>query len=94
MEVEWNPKTVLNFIKTCRSHGGIPAFRTRYAGARLKLDHGYKVIGICLGGGDEEPVDFINVPEEIVDELEERVGDWRYLFARYSMELGKPPIIR
>lgn len=73
------------WIKQCIMGGGLPMFRTRYAGARWDDN---MVMAICYG--DEEPPlsggFFKDVPEEDVKKMEEAAGDWRWIVEKYGDE--------
>ena len=71
------------WIKGCIMGGGLPMFRTRYAGARWGDD---MVMAVCYG--DEEPPIsggfFTDVPEEDIERMERETGDWRWIVEKYG----------
>ncbi len=85
---EWNRENVKNFIVACRKDEGIPMFKTRYAGGRIKVGDKNSVIGICWGGYNRFPnsVVFVNVPDEDIEFLERGTGDWLRLMERFDLK--------
>ena len=80
----WTAENVLDWIATCEIQGGIPVFRTRYAGVRFDR----QVEGRCYGGtGPEITTVFTGVPPEIIERMEETTGDWRWLKAELAKQL-------
>jgi len=74
------------FIEKCRKAGGTPIFRTKYSGKRLP---GNAVIVACYGKGREVPGGtIVNVPEELIAEMEKRVGDWKWLAERLGIPVS------
>lgn len=73
------------WVKRCIKAGGLPVFRTRFAGARWG---GNMVLAACYG--DEEPPIaggfFKNVPEEDIAKMEEAAGDWKWIVEKYGDE--------
>jgi len=69
-----------SFLERCLAAGGIPIFRTKYGGKRLP---GNAVIAACWGKGEEVPGGTItDVPSHIIEEMEKRPGDWKWLRER------------
>jgi len=76
-------EAIRRFISECLSAGGIPIFRTKYGGRRLK---GNSVVAACWGAGDKVPGGTItDVPPDIIAEMERRVGDWKWLASRLGI---------
>lgn len=72
-----------SFIARCTAAGGVPIFRTKYGGRRLP---GNSVIAACWGKGKEVPGGTItDVPSDIIAEMEERTGDWKWLRERLGV---------
>jgi len=72
-----------NFISKCIAAGGVPIFRTKYGGKRLP---GNAVIAACWGKGKEVPGGTIlDVPPDIIAEMERRTGDWKWLAERLGI---------
>ncbi len=68
---------IKEFIEKCLAAGGTPIFRTRYGDRRLP---GNAVIAACWGKGKEVPGGMItDVPPHIIEEMEKRPGDWKWL---------------
>lgn len=77
-------EAIRSFISKCVAAGGVPIFRTKYGGKRLPNN---SVIAACWGKGKEVPGGTIlNVPSEVISEMEKRTGDWKWL----SERLGSP----
>jgi hypothetical protein len=72
---------IRDFIKICLNYGGVPVFRTRYAGKRLDN----LVLGICYRGRVKAHMWFKNVPSDILDLMERTTGDWHWLLERYPI---------
>jgi len=71
---------IKDFIEKCLAAGGIPVFRTKYMGNRLP---GNKVIAACYGKGPQVPGGTItDVPTHLIEEMEKRTGDWKWLRER------------
>lgn len=70
---------IRDFIKLCLDYGGVPVFRTRYAGKRFDN----LVLGICYRGKVKAHMWFKNVPSDVLEEMERTTGDWRWLLQRY-----------
>jgi len=71
------------WLKACIMGGGLPMFRTRYAGARWGEN---MVMAVCYGE-EEPPISggfFIDVPEEDIERMEKETGDWRWLVEKYG----------
>lgn len=89
-------KKVIPFIRSCIDVGGVPMFRTKYAGERWKND---RVMIVCYGNADEVPGGFLeNVPGEDVAFMESKTGEWRDILRKYGsaedqrlVELSKTP---
>ena len=87
MVEEWKPEAVTDFILVCRRQKGIPTFTTQFAGKRFEFDSSNAVLVKCWGGdGPEISRYFYKVPKEDIEIIEESVGDWRKLLAKYSPE--------
>jgi len=72
-----------SFLSKCLAAGGVPIFRTRYGDKRLPNN---AVIAACWGKGKEVPGGTIlNVPEDIIVEMERRAGDWKWLRERLGV---------
>ena len=86
IKLPWTPENVKRFILECRADGGIPMFRTHYAGIPFEYAGQRAVVAICWGGYGRAPdsVLFFNVPEDIIKELEREKGDWKFLLLRYG----------
>jgi hypothetical protein len=86
---EWSPQAVKEFIYTCRAGGGIPMFKTGFGG--IRFEDGRTVLAICYA--PEKPIDskvFVRVPQEEIQELEHRVGDWKYLWNKFAPDSPLP----
>lgn len=71
------------WIKNCIMSGGLPMFRTRYAGARW----GDEMVMATCYGEEEPPISggfFIDVPSEDIDKMEKSTGDWRWIVEKYG----------
>ena len=76
-------EAIRKFIRECVAAGGVPIFRTKYGGRRIK---GNGVVAACWGAGDRVPGGTIyNVPPDIIREMEEKVGDWKWLAERLGI---------
>jgi len=78
-------ETVGKWVKECIMGGGLPMFRTRYAGARWGEN---MVMAVCYGE-EEPPLSggfFIDVPEEDIERMERETGDWRWIVEKYGDE--------
>jgi len=65
------------FIKKCLAAGGVPIFRTKYGGKRFP---GNAVVVACWGAGEKVKGGMItDVPTDIIEEMEKRTGDWKWL---------------
>jgi hypothetical protein len=73
---------IRDFIKLCLNYGGVPVFRTRYAGKRFDN----LVLGVCYRGRVKAHMWFKNVPSDILDLMERTTGDWRWLLERYPIK--------
>jgi len=74
---------IREFIRKCKAAGGVPIFRTKYGGKRLP---GNAVIAACWGKGKEVPGGTIlDVPPELIEEMERRAGDWKWLEERLGV---------
>jgi len=79
---KWSPEGVKEFILACRTKGGLPMFRTGFAGVRFREG---SVLAYCYA--PREPVDsvvFTETPPEQILELERTVGDWRVLWSKFA----------
>ena len=73
-------RDLLEWAVKCRLAGGVPTVRTRFAGERLRLQDGRRVvIASCYGAADEVPGGVFEVSEELFEELDRREDDWRLL---------------
>lgn len=81
---EFGSRSVSEFIVSCRADGGIPQFKTSYAGEEFESDSEPAVMGVCYSGGRQPGVVFTDVPEEEVDLMEKRSGDWRRLIREHG----------
>ncbi|MEM2187802.1 MAG: hypothetical protein QW692_01850 [Nitrososphaerota archaeon] len=71
------------WMKQCIMSGGLPMFRTRYAGMRW----GENMVMATCYGEEEPPLSggfFIEVPEEDIAKMEEATGDWRWIVEKYG----------
>jgi len=91
---------IVTFISDCRLRdGGIPSFRTGFAGLPFKQDSTYYIKGVCwLGSNLVESRDFRNVPGEDFDYLRTHSDDWRYLMRKYATKelleaVEKAPVV-
>ncbi len=86
LKAPWNKDYVIKFILDCREDGGIPMFRTKYAGIPIEYAGTRAVIGICWGGRGNAPDSILlyDVPKDVVKELEREKGDWKYLLMKYG----------
>jgi len=76
-------EAIRSFIAKCTSAGGVPIFRTKYGGKRLPNN---SVVAACWGKGSEVPGGTItNVPVDIINEMEKRAGDWKWLAERLGV---------
>ena len=76
-------ETLRRFIRECVNAGGVPIFRTKYGGRRIK---GNGVVAACWGAGEKVKGGTItNVPPDIIEEMEKRVGDWKWLAKRLGI---------
>jgi hypothetical protein len=82
---KWSPEEVKSFVVACRTQGGVPMFRTRYAGERFRGDG---VMAICYAGPLMTTV-FEDVPPEEIEKMEKMVGEWKLLAPELSS--GLPP---
>jgi hypothetical protein len=82
---KWSPEEVKSFVVACRTQGGVPMFRTRYAGERFRGDG---VMAICYAGPLMTTV-FEDVPPEEIEKMEKMVGEWKLLAPELSSSL--PP---
>lgn len=78
-------QTIGKWIDACIRAGGLPMFRTRFAGARWGDN---MVLAVCYG--DEEPPIsggfFTDVPEEDIERMERETGDWRWIVEKYGSD--------
>ena len=76
--VDWS--NVKDFIEGCIADGGVPMFKDRYAGKRFDG----RVLAICYAGRGFYPSHqwFKNVPEEDIELIESKTGEWKDLLAR------------
>ena len=77
-QILWSRDTVLNFIDRVRGAGGIPFFRTKYAGQPIRADSHYAILGIAYGA-DIPSVLFVEVPELDWWYCELAGGEWKEL---------------
>jgi len=77
---------VVAWISDCRLRdGGIPTFRTGFAGLPFKQDETYYIKGVCwLGANLVDSKDFKGVPKEDFEHLHTHSDDWKYLMKRYA----------
>jgi hypothetical protein len=78
----WKEK-IGEWIEKCIRSGGLPMFRTRFAGARWDDD---KVLAVCYGE-EEPPISggfFTGVPKDEIDRMEQSTGDWRWVVDKYG----------
>ncbi|MGQ9469772.1 MAG: hypothetical protein ACUVTD_08160, partial [Nitrososphaerales archaeon] len=90
--VEYSPESITGFIESCIRAKGVPMFRTRYARVPFRVDTKRAVAGICYGGVEPaEPPSrvFVDVPEEDLRIMRERVGDWIFLLRKFKPERAK-----
>lgn len=86
---EWTKENVTRFIMQCIDSDGIPMFKTRYARAPFRVDGKRAVMAICYGGKEEGVFGpysrvFVNVPEEDLKLIREKVGEWIALLEKYA----------
>jgi len=75
---------IREFIRKCIEAGGTPIFRTKY-GLRKFRD---RVVAACWGAGEKvEGGTIVDVPPDIIAEMEEKVGDWKWLAERLGMRI-------
>ncbi|MBA7649415.1 hypothetical protein ES703_57212 [subsurface metagenome] len=68
-------KNVADWIVVCRVDGGLPMFKTRFAGERYPEGH---VLAVCWAGrGLIEGQWFKDVPSEDVELMESKHGEWK-----------------
>lgn len=78
-------ENVGTWIKACREAGGIPVFRTKYAGERIYVDGEPAVLAVCYGSEGRVPsVWFKNVPPSDYGLIEREIGEWRELAYKYA----------
>lgn len=82
--VDWN-RYVGDFIYQCRRDGGVPMFKTKYAGKRFEIGNKPAVLGICYGGRGmaKDSQWFKNIPEHELELVERETGEWRELAIRH-----------
>lgn len=87
-KVQWNTEEVVKSIIACRvDDGGIPIFKTRYAGVPLSYSNSNAVMFVCWGGKNTVGSKmFYNVPDDIFIELQRRTDDWHFLLEKYAPE--------
>jgi len=74
----WNKENVLAWIEKIVSSGGVPVFKTHYAGRPLRANGDFAIWGISELS--EVPnILFVDVPEEDFEFCVESVGEWKYL---------------
>ncbi|HDD45035.1 MAG TPA: hypothetical protein ENG63_09295 [Candidatus Desulfofervidus auxilii] len=74
----WDKENVLLWIKKVRESGGVPVFRTHYAGRPLRANGNYAIWGISELS--EVPnILFVDVPPEDFEFCVENKGEWKYL---------------
>jgi len=85
----WNRVTVTDFIVSCREQGGVPMFRTRFAGLPYETPEGKEAaVAVCWGGvGPEISTAFTELPRDVVETLSRRRTQWDWLLALYGGEL-------
>ncbi|MBA7503755.1 hypothetical protein ES706_02376 [subsurface metagenome] len=68
-------KNVTDWIVACRVDGGLPLFKTRFAGERYPEGH---VLAVCWAGrGLIEGQWFNDVPREDIEMMESKHGEWK-----------------
>jgi len=77
---------VVSWIADCRLRdGGIPSFRTGFAGLPFKQDETYFVKGVCwLGANLVDSRDFKGVSKEDFEHLRLHSDDWLFLMRKYA----------
>jgi len=83
----WNRENVLIWIKKIIDSGGVPVFRTHYAGRPLKADGDFAIWGISELS-DVPNILFVGVPPEDYEFCVVTKGEWKYL-ERYFDEKDK-----
>ncbi|MBA7696540.1 hypothetical protein ES703_105190 [subsurface metagenome] len=91
-------ENVADWITSCLEAGGLPMFRTRYAGLRWDGD---RVLVVCYAKADEVPGGFLeDVPRGDLELMERGVGDFRPLLEKYGtpsqravLTKYKPPMV-
>ena len=69
-----------DFLRRCTAAGGVPIIRTKYGGRRLP---GNAIVVACWGKGKEVPGGTItDIPTDLIEEMERRAGDWKWLMER------------
>ena len=85
--VRWERERVKQWVESCRKQSGIPIFKTRFAGERFEFQGKPAVMGTCFGGtGPEISVQFIGVPEKVVEFIEAATGTWKRLPVLFEKE--------
>ena len=75
-------ENVAGWITSCLNVGGLPMFRTRYAGLRWDGD---RVLVVCYAKANEVPGGFLeDVPREDLGMMERGVGDFRPILDKYG----------
>jgi len=74
----WDKENVLLWIKRVRESGGVPIFRTHYAGRPLRADGDYAIWGISQLSKVPNIL-FVGVPPEDYEFCVEMHGEWKYL---------------
>jgi len=74
---------IREFIRKCTAVGGVPIFRTKYGGKRFPNNG---IIAACWGAGDKVKGGMItDVPPDLIEEMEKRSGDWKWLRERLGV---------
>lgn len=84
---KYSPEQVILFIKRCLDAGGVPTFRTKFAGRPFEVEGKKAVVVMCWGGeANKEPFSrvFYDVPEEDYQIMEKLSGEWKYLLEKYK----------
>lgn len=81
---KWVPDKVVEYIRGCRMSGGIPMFKTGYAGQEFREDSKPASMAVCWGGTNGGSKMFTDIPEDIFSEMKAKVGDWKWLLSKYA----------
>ena len=78
---EWNKENVCEWMYEVRKAGGIPMFKTKYAGVGFTQNGERCVLGIGWGAeGKASSMWFCGIPEEELKDIEEKPADFNRLY--------------